>query len=736
MMSSGRNERASIMFLRTIFALLFSVLFSLAAQAQDPTGLWVTPSIYKFPGSPYCYTLTVGNGANMTVDVAYTLNSGSQQFLIGWPALNANGQAYICTDSATSTGQYVFTGVRRTQSGTGYLAVNAPLTVAAVPSQPSSLTFNGLTSTSGYAGNDGYVMHAGNAGGTTVDLQFSINGMAQGTYSQGLNSNGDWNYTLGHSDGLGAYHFTGIRNSNRIDWVPLAVTYTVLPPKPTSMAISPASVVAGGSYTMTVGNGANIALDVQYTLNTGSGDGPLVRINNWPWLAPGGTSPNGQAVIQVGPCTFPGVYTYRNMKNTQNAESTWQSVPVPAPIAVTAPPAPTLTSRTPIAALPGTSGNITINGTNLCGVTLSSDNPHLSFGTIPDVPYAAGTSVATTFTVGSGAQPGVFNVVLSGRGGTTSFPFSIASTSPPTITGFSPPSVAAGSTSQVTVSGTNLIGGMLTTNYSGITFDNASNSYNSAGTSLTARFIAAAGTAAGQAAITVTTSAGSATAAYSVTPAGSGTIALNREYIYLGSRLLAVESPSSQPSPPSPPTIVTAQAQNPNTVLLNWTAGAAAPGLSVSSYQVKRSGVVVANLGPGQLSFTDTTASQHTTYTFTAVVQDSGAQTATSAGVSVTTPWENIPPSTPTNLDIPSWGDTWSWLTWSPSTDSGGSGLAGYYVGFIGTNEQFSGLIPVSETGFFIDFTWWPDWDWSYFAGFDVWAVDNAGNLSAPGHWP
>ena len=50
------------------------------------------------------YTMTVGNGANMTLDVQYKFNSGAVQTILAWPALNASGQASIPTSSATAVG--------------------------------------------------------------------------------------------------------------------------------------------------------------------------------------------------------------------------------------------------------------------------------------------------------------------------------------------------------------------------------------------------------------------------------------------------------------------------------------------------------------------------------------------------------------------------------------------------------------------------------------------------------
>jgi hypothetical protein len=133
----------------------------------------------------------------------------------------------------------------------------------------------------------------------------------------------------------------------------------------------------------------------------------------------------------------------------------------------------------------------------------------------------------------------------------------------------------------------------------------------------------------------------------------------------------------------------------------------------------------------------DASAAQNTSYSYRAVAQDNWSPapqvSADSNGAPVTTPRETVPPTAPSNLHIPNSGADWIVLAWNPSTDSGGSGLAGYYVYFTGSPDPISTLI--TQTSFAIDFNWWPDTDWSYFTGFDVSAVDNAGNFSQPGHW-
>jgi len=702
------------------------------ALGQDPTSLSVSPSlVYLPPASTYCYTINVGNGANMIADIKYTLNSGTEQIIENWPDLDAYGKRYVCTDSATVPGIYTFTGVRRHGSSL-WLTANAALTVAATPPQPSSLTFNGSASSAGYAGNDAYVLHAGNAAGMTLDFVYTVNNSEDRQAMVTLNGSGDWNYTLQHFDELGPWHFKQMKNHLRSDWVSVNATYTILPPRPTSASVSPASVMAGrDAYTWTVGNGASTVLDIQYTLTANGVEGPLLRINGWPQLG-AGTGATGQASISVGPCTALGTYRFKWIKNTSNPDST--AITVNTAVTVTSPAAPVVTSVAPTSLRAGTTGSIAIFGSGLCGATLSSSSPWLSFAAIPDDPASTGASLVAAITVSANAQPGPVTIQMVARGGSTTFAFNISSSGPPTITSINPLSVGSGNT-QLTVAGTNLVGATLSISWAGVSF--GSYTWDSQGTTLAAQVSVSASAPPGVAVMTAATPMGSASTPLVIT-AGGPAISSSREYVYLGSRVVAVDTSSGQPVPPSPPAQFTGQPLNAYTVQLQWQPAAAAPGMTINAYQIKRGSSVIATVGGGQLSYLDTSASQNTSYTYRAIAQDnwtpSPQVSVDSNSAAVTTPRETTPPTAPTGLNVPYGGDTWMTLAWHASTDSGGSGLSGYYLYFTGSPDPISALI--TDTLYVIDFNWWPGLDWSSFSGFDVRAVDNAGNSSQAGHWP
>jgi len=127
---------------RALFLLFLLVMlgfvFPATAVAQPPSWLDVSPgAVYQAPGSPSCYTITVGDGAYMTIDLQYSYEGGYPQEFIGWPTLDANGQAVVCVDGATPAGQYVFMGVRNTyEPYWGWTPAYAGLVVYPPPPPP------------------------------------------------------------------------------------------------------------------------------------------------------------------------------------------------------------------------------------------------------------------------------------------------------------------------------------------------------------------------------------------------------------------------------------------------------------------------------------------------------------------------------------------------------------------------------------------------------------------------
>ena len=511
---------------RLSFSVLLAVCCSVTGFAQSqPISFSITPSSVP---QGQCYVMTVGNGANMTLDLQYTFNAGSVETITGWPTLNGSGQANICTSTATTVGTYRFVAIRNTQLP-DWISVNASISVTPAFPQPTSLSFS---SNAGYAGNDCYTVTVGNGANMTVQLQYTINGITQPVASIDLNALGQWSNCLGHFDKQGTYAFTAIKNALNSQWVTISpVYYTIRPPQPTSFSISPSTITAGnGSMTMTGGNSADITLDVQYRLNNGT----VQTIYSWPYMASVGGSATGSETIVVSECTTAGNYVYTAIKNHMNTP--WVSVY--APVTVIGPAGPTVTSLSQNSAMRGASVNVTIYGTHLCGVTLSTTSPGLTFSNVSSDPMLNGTYVTATFNIASTAAAGGVPVTVTASGGSTTFTFFIDSNGQPSVTSITPASGTPGTNVPVTINGSNLAGGSLSTSWNGLTFSNITS--DPQGLSLNATFVIASGAPTGTPTIQVATSAGSVdTQLFSITPSTT----LAKEYIYLGDRIIAIEGP-------------------------------------------------------------------------------------------------------------------------------------------------------------------------------------------------
>lgn len=286
-------------------------------------------------------------------------------------------------------------------------------------------------------------------------------------------------------------------------------------PQPTSFSVSPSSIVQGQCYTISVGNGANMTLDVEWTFN----NGPIETAIGWPSLAP--VSPgshNGQANVWVGPCTPVGNYRFTAIKNTLN--SPWVSVS--ASVTVNPPLGPSIASVSPSSAPQGSTVSVRIAGSNLCNVSLTTNWTGLTFSNISFDGVGGGWAVAT-FTISSTAPAGTATITLSATGGSVSFNFTIVQ-APPSISSLSPASGYRGSNYLIVIDGQYLSGASITTTNPGIAVDNL----NITDSRITAVFYISPSAAEGAATVSVKTSAGTATAPFTVTgpsTAGPPTIA-------------------------------------------------------------------------------------------------------------------------------------------------------------------------------------------------------------------
>ena len=151
--------------------------------------------------------------------------------------------------------------------------------------------------------------------------------------------------------------------------------------------------------------------------------------------------------------------------------------------------------------------------------------------------------------------------------------------------------------------------------------------------------------------------------------------------------------------PPSTPNNVTATANSPTSVTVNWSASSDTGGPGLGGYYILRNGTQVGSANSSTTSYTDNSASGGTSYSYTVEAYDTADPvdvSAASSAAPVTTP--NVLPSTPTGLTTTSNTYDSVGLHWSASTDSGGPGIAGYYVIRNGVNITPSGITTTSYT--------------------------------------
>ncbi len=175
-------------------------------------------------------------------------------------------------------------------------------------------------------------------------------------------------------------------------------------------------------------------------------------------------------------------------------------------------------------------------------------------------------------------------------------------------------------------------------------------------------------------------------------------------------------------TPPSVPTNVVATALSSTSVRVNWSASTDTGGSGLAGYRIYRNGVLLSAAAASATTFTDATATPNTAYDYrVSAIDNANNESAQSAPSNVTTPADTTPPSVPAGLTLTSVTATQVGLSWSASTDTGGSGLAGYRVFRDGTQ------IGTPTTTSFNDTTVVAGTTYTY----TVRSADNAGNVSA-----
>ena len=191
---------------------------------------------------------------------------------------------------------------------------------------------------------------------------------------------------------------------------------------------------------------------------------------------------------------------------------------------------------------------------------------------------------------------------------------------------------------------------------------------------------------------------------------------------------------SADTQPPSTPTGLSATAPTSAAVDLSW--NASTDNVGVTSYKVYRvtgtswgngttTALTTINAPAGSpVTYTDSAVSAGSSYTYEVTALDAaGNQSGHSTATSATTPaaTDKTPPSVPTNVHSTATTTTSISLAWTASTDTGGSGLAGYHV------YRSGNLIASPTTNSYTDPNLSPGTAYTY----SVSAYDNAANGSA-----
>jgi len=176
--------------------------------------------------------------------------------------------------------------------------------------------------------------------------------------------------------------------------------------------------------------------------------------------------------------------------------------------------------------------------------------------------------------------------------------------------------------------------------------------------------------------------------------------------------------------PPNDPNLSVPLIVDEHTVQLFWSGVFDEGGSPEYFVDVYRNNVKITTTSGVTTTYTDSNLSPETTYVYKLRARDTvGNVSAYSVDRSVTTPAptvDEIPPSTPTGLISSATGTDYVNLRWNPSTDTGGSGLAGYEI-FIRLSKIAESIINQYSVGGLT-----PDTEYTFF----VRAFDNSGNIS------
>jgi chitodextrinase len=178
--------------------------------------------------------------------------------------------------------------------------------------------------------------------------------------------------------------------------------------------------------------------------------------------------------------------------------------------------------------------------------------------------------------------------------------------------------------------------------------------------------------------------------------------------------------PPPDATPPSSPGGLAVTGTTTTSISLGWSASTDTGGSGLAGYRVYRDGASTPHANVSGTTFTDSGLTSGSSHTYRVSAHDVAGNESDAAGPVTGTARDVQAPTTPTGLQASNVNASSARLTWQASTDSGGSGLAGYRV-----FRDATLIATVSGTSY-IDTTLAPGKRYR----FAVAAVDGAGNQS------
>lgn len=431
--STNRRLRLSRFLPLLTAVLLLSAPIAGFAQNPQPTSLSFTPN-QGYAGN-HCYTMTVGNGANMRVWLRYNIDGVSQpDYDIN---LDAQGKwTNACLPYNIKDGTYYHTAIRNNLN-TEWVTLSPSVTYKVHPPQPKWATIattpptNPLVVT---AGQGSYTITVGNGAGAsgtpvTLDTKYTLNGTnMQIAGWPGLSPvsetspDGKLEMQVGPCTAVGNYVFTKLKNTQNSEIIPPEVdvwvtlpsppTIVVYPPSgPTVTLVSPASGLRGATVSVSL-TGTNLC-----GMNLTA---PGMSFSN---ITVGTNGTSATASFNLSSAS---VGTTIVTLTAAGGSTTFN-------FTVTAPP-PTVTCLTPADGAQGRNVTVMITGTNLYNLTnasLSTGHAGLSFTDVTST-NVNGTCASATFNISASAATGTPVITLNTSGGSTIFSlFAITPPPPP-----------------------------------------------------------------------------------------------------------------------------------------------------------------------------------------------------------------------------------------------------------------------------------------------------------------